>query len=246
MNEEKITTAVVTGEHPFDVPNFYRLFRSFPDVDFYIQHMDQAFVPFSFYHLIGEVPDSGKATDQYDVVIFYNWHLETPPAHERGWWQEGSTGVLEHLGETKQGIVFLHHAIVAFPQWEFWSELMGNSHQDRAWSFEDPQTVKDSLSSGETMHIEIADPDHPIVSGLDEWDVQGETWGYFGGFPGPDCRVLLTTEHPKMRMKAMAWTYHFKKARVFCFQPGHDNNSWSNETFRTILHRGIRWAADKI
>jgi len=35
-----ITVAVVTGGHPYDLPNFHRLFRSFFSLDCYLQHMD--------------------------------------------------------------------------------------------------------------------------------------------------------------------------------------------------------------
>ena len=38
---ESISVAVVTGEHPFDVPNFHRLFKSFSQMEIYIQHLDQ-------------------------------------------------------------------------------------------------------------------------------------------------------------------------------------------------------------
>ena len=31
----KIKTAVITGQHAFDVPGFHELFRSIPDIDFY-------------------------------------------------------------------------------------------------------------------------------------------------------------------------------------------------------------------
>lgn len=36
----KIKTAVVTGGHSYDVQSLHRLFRSFEDLDVYIQHMD--------------------------------------------------------------------------------------------------------------------------------------------------------------------------------------------------------------
>jgi type 1 glutamine amidotransferase len=35
----------------------------------------------------------------------------------------------------------------------------------------------------------------------------------------------------------------FKKARVFCLQPGHNNDSYADPQFRTVLSRGIQWAA---
>ena len=235
-NEGKIATAVVTGEHPFDVPGFHNLFRSLPEVDYYPQHMDQF------------VADWGKVRTQYDVVLFFNWHLDTPPSNQRGWWQKGTNEALEQLGETEQGIVVLQHAIIAFPQWEFWSKLVGISHRDRTFTpNEFSAAVKDgSVVFSETLHTEISDPNHSISRGLSAWDVRGETWGPFIGDPGSDCHVPLTTDHPKAALKAMAWIRQFRKARVFCLQPGHDNDSFADPNFRTVLPRGIQWAAGRL
>jgi type 1 glutamine amidotransferase len=56
----------------------------------------------------------------------------------------------------------------------------------------------------------------------------------------------MTTDHPKMRMQAVAWTHTFGNARVYCLQPGHDNGAWAHETFRTVLWRGIQWVAGRL
>jgi type 1 glutamine amidotransferase len=226
---EKITTAVVTGEHTFDVPGLHNMFRSMPEIDYYLQHLDQF------------IADLGKVRTRYDVVLFYNCHLDTPLGNERGWWQNGTKEALEQLSETGQGIVVLHHGIAAFPQWEFWSELVGIPHMERIWTLESV-----GFSFCETLHIEIADTEHSITRGLSAWEIYGETFGSLKFFPASDCNVLLTTDHPKMAMKAMAWTHQYKNARVFCLQPGHNNDSYADPNFRTVLSRGIQWAAGRL
>jgi len=60
--------------------------------------------------------------------------------------------------------------------------------------------------------------------------------------PGAGCEVLFTVDHDPS-MQALGWVTEYKKARVFCFQPGHDHLAWENPTFREVLRRGIRWAA---
>jgi len=82
----KVTTAVVIGEHPFNVPGFTNMLRNMPEIDGYLQPLDQF------------VADWGHVRTRYDVVLFYNWHLDTPPDNERGWWQEGTQEALEQLG----------------------------------------------------------------------------------------------------------------------------------------------------
>ncbi|MFN2154223.1 MAG: ThuA domain-containing protein [Anaerolineae bacterium] len=122
--------------------------------------------------------------------------------------------------------------------------MVGIPHADRATELQaaDPST----LSFGETLHLEIADPGHPIMSELDAFDLYGETWGPLRLVPGPTCHILLTTDHPKMVMKAMAWTHEFRNARAFCLQPGHNNDSYADPIFRTVLSRSIHWAAGRL
>ena len=226
----RVTTAVVTGEHPFNVTGFHNMFRSLQEIDYYPQQL---------HHF---VVDMAKVRSQYDVVLFFNFHQDAPPADERHWWWFGKPlATLEELGETKQGIVILHHAIAAFPRWEFWSELMGIPHAERKYTLDELHP-----SHCQTLHIEIADTEHPITRGLSAWDIYAETWGSLTFFPGPDCHILLTTDHPKMAMKAMAWTHQFKNARVFCLQPGHNNDSYADPNFRTVLSRGIEWVARRL
>ena len=93
----KIKTAVVTGQHAFDVPGFHALFRSIPEIDFYLQDLENF------------ARDAGNVRDAYEVVVFYNFHRETPANRIKE--------SLEEFGESQQGIFVLHHAILAFPQW---------------------------------------------------------------------------------------------------------------------------------
>ena len=237
LDRGKITTAVVTGEHPFNVPGFHNMFRSMTEIDYYPQHMDQF------------VQDWGHVRTRYDAVLFFNWHLDIPPQNERGWWQKGTKEALEELGETEQGIVVLHHAIGAFPRWAFWSELVGIPDQDRMFTFTLDRlraAFADGTAVMGTVPIEVSDPVHPITRGLSAWDISGETWGPFVGNPDSGCNVLLTTDHPKSALKAMAWTHQFRNARVFCLQPGHDNDSYADPNFRTVLSRGIQWVARRL
>lgn len=214
----KIKTAVVTGRHPFDVPGFHALFRSMAEVDFYPQHLEDF------------AADAGKVRRFYDVVVFYNFHRETPGTEEN-WWEQGTREALEELGTTPQGILVLHHALLAFPDCPLWSEVLGLP--DRSFGFHVNQTVL----------VEIADPDHPITRGLSPWTMIDET--YTMGEPGENCHVLLTTYHLNS-MKALAWTRSYGQARVLCVQSGHDRAAYSNASFRTVLARGIQWLADRL
>ncbi len=207
-DDNTITAAVITGEHMFDVPGFHAAFRSMSDVDYYAQSLENF------------VADLGGARDEYDVLVFYNFHRPAPDAR--------TAEALESLGETSQGIVVLHHALLAFPEWPRWSQVCGID--DRTFGYHMDQRVP----------VQVADPDHPITTGLADWELPDETYTMSSAEEG--SRILLTTDHARS-MRTLAWTRRFGKSRVFCFQSGHDNAAYADPGFRTVLHRGIRWAA---
>jgi len=218
LSTKKIRTAVVTGRHPYDLPNFYAVFRSIPDIDFYPQHMEDF------------VSDAGKVRTQYDVVVFYNFHQETP-GNEQNWWDKGTKEALEQLGENQQGILLLHHAILAFPRWQVWADICGI--QDRKFSYH----------VGQTVRTKIENPHHPITHGLTAWKMVDET--YVMNNIEDDSEILLITDHPKS-MRTLAWTRQYKNARVFCYQSGHDDQAYSDPNFRMVVSRGIQWLARRI
>ncbi len=207
----KIKTAVITGQHAFDVPGFHALFRSIPEIDFYLQDLENF------------AADAGKVRDQYDALVFYNFHRVTP--------DEGKVReAIEGLGEDGTGILVLHHAILAFPEWQLWSDLCGI--QDRSFG----------VQIDETVHVDIVDSQHPTTQGLNPWEMVDEI--YIMADPGEDSELLLTTDHPDS-MKTLAWARQYKNARVFCCQSGHDDQVFSDPNFRTVISQGIQWLAGR-
>ena len=216
---DAVTVAVVTGGHAYDVPGFHALFRSLLAADPYIQHMEDF------------VSDSGKVREEYDVVLFYNMPGGAPRQDAAGY--EGLIGAaLGDLGSRSQGVFVLHHGILAYPDWPFWSDLVGVA--DRSLT---------SFHLDERLHVDIARADHPITEGLSAWDMIDET--YVMAEPDDDNQILLTVDHPQST-KAIGWTRTFRRARVFCLQSGHDDQAYSDSHFRRVVERGILWCAGRI
>jgi hypothetical protein len=224
-----LKVAAITGEHPFDVSGFQRFLHAMPTLDCDVVDLDNL------------AWDLGAVRDQYDVLLFYNFHWATP-GDEVGWWQRKRAGLLEALGETPQGIFVLHHALAAFPQWPRWSEIVGIPHESRTYP-PDIGHVVAQMRFNQTFRIEVVDPAHPVTQGLADWDLTGEAWGDLLDDPDPNCHILLQTRHPDMRLTAMAWTRQFGQARVFCLHPGHDAATWDNPQFRTVVERACHWLA---
>lgn len=214
--QQPIRTAVVTGGHSYEVDEFRRMFRALDGVDAYVQHLEDF------------ASSSEAERDTYDVVVFYIMPPGAPTDDGHPWYAGKPQTALQHLGTTKQGIVLLHHAILAYPDWPTWQQIAGIEKKEFAFHHD------------QSMSIQVADAEHPITAGIGSWEMIDET--YEMDEPYDDCRVLLTTTHPKS-MRSIAWTRTYRNSRVFCLVGGHDHQTWQNDLFRLVLTRGIIWAA---
>ena len=211
--------AVVTGGHSFDVVDFHEFFRGLEGVRAYIQHLDD----------FAASPEAVR--DSYDAVLFYFMPAETPDDEGLPWWVGKPRLAMDHMGETEQGIVVLHHAILAYREWPLWSEIVGI------------QIGSFGSHSGQTLRVDIANALHPITRGLAPWEIVDET--YTVQDAGEGSEILLTVDHPNS-MRTVAWTRQYRRARVFVDVLGHDNAAWSDPNFAEVLARGIRWAAGRL
>ena len=216
-----IRLAVVTGGHSFDVVNFHKLFRGLGDFDIYIQHMDDF------------ASASEKDRDAYDVVVFYIMLMDGPTDEGLPWYCGTPLAALEHLGATKQGILVLHHAILAYRQCGVWNDIVGI--KDRKFKYH----------VGQSIHVDVGATGHPITKGLQGWDMVDEIYTMNDASPADGNEILLSVNHPKS-MKHIAWTRQHGKSRVFNFQSGHDDETWANASFRQVLSGGIAWCAGRI
>jgi len=221
MNEDnQLELAVITGAKAHDVINFQNLFHGLPGINSYIQHIDD----------FAASPEHVR--DRYDAVLFYFMMKEGPSDDGLPGYRGKPKAALEHLGQTNQGIVILHHALLAYPDWPFWSELVGIG--DRTLSRYDHD---------EQVTINVVDQRHPITAGLSDWRMIDET--YLMADADDDNQILLSTEHSQS-MKTIGWVREHKQNRVFCLQLGHDNQSWQETNFQTVLSRGIRWSCRQL
>jgi hypothetical protein len=215
---QDVQAAVITGSHSYDVKGLERLFRRLEGVDAYVQHLND----------FAASPEDVR--DSYDAVVFYAMVLERggPIDENQPWYCGRPRTALARLGTTGQGIVVLHHGLLAYPEWRVWNAVVGM--EDRSFVHYHDETVR----------VQVVDAEHPITAGLADWDMLDET--YTMQDSGDGCRVLLRADHPRS-MRDIAWTRTHRNARVFCFQSGHNDDTWQNESFRTVLRRGILWSA---
>ncbi|MBI5932026.1 MAG: ThuA domain-containing protein [Chloroflexi bacterium] len=214
-----IKTAVITGGHHFSVIAFQHLFRQMAGIDAYVQHMADF------------VTSSSEARAEYNVLVFYT-HLKHelvdmgPPPGQNDTVQS----VVEALGKTPQGIVMLHHSLLAFPTWQAWDQIVGITNRQLT-----------HYAHHEAIPLNIVDPQHPIMDGLKDWTITDETYRMPDAIQG-DNHILMTTTHPKS-VKTIAWTRQYKASRVFCLQLGDNAVAWEDANFAQLLRQGIQWSS---
>ncbi len=206
---KNLQIAVVTGGHPFNVVAFHNLWHAMPKVDSYVQSLD-------------DWAYDAKAAALYDVVVMYNFQQELAEK-----WKSTMQSV---LGRREQGIIVLHHGLVAFKEWPLWNEITGiaDRHNNR-YKFDQDIPVK------------IENPAHPIAKGVEPYVIRDEI--YHIQEPKLEAgELLFTTTHPEL-MRAIGWTHFYHDSRVFCLESGHGVTAYENPSFGRILNNALWWTA---
>jgi uncharacterized protein len=161
------------------------------------------------------------------------------------------------------GLVIVHAADNAFPNWPAYNEMTGiggwrNRSQDAGpyWYIKDGKLVSDPSPGPAGQHgarlpfqVKTQQPEHPIMKGLPPvWmHYPDELYGMLRG-PGKNMTVLATAySDPKNKGtgydEPMLLVLHFGKGRIFHTIMGHDVAALSCVGFATTFQRGTEWAA---
>jgi len=209
--------AVLVENHPYEVMEFQHMLDSFSDCKCYVQPVDLF------------VQDDNR--NKYDTVLWYNINWDPPK----------DDGVLKkylenEIGESKQGIVLIHHALLNFQNWDLYTQICGLKERGANVGFK--------YTQNETVKEHILNPDHPITKGISDFTVIDET--YQIGEPEETGNTVLITTDNKTSMRNLAWTRQYKNSRVFAYASGHDSKVYADESYRKIVHRALRWTAGRI
>ncbi|MCZ6598328.1 MAG: ThuA domain-containing protein, partial [Planctomycetota bacterium] len=128
------------------------------------------------------------------------------------------------------GIVVLHDAVCGDdPHW--FKSVVGGAweHGHSKWH------------TGE-IGLYFADREHPITRGVANFDFVDEI--YHELHMAPDARVLANAFHTPFDVTPQMWVVE-REYRAFVSLQGHYHDSFSHPAWRTLLLRGIAWAAGR-
>lgn len=222
MNDsnQPIRLALVTGGHPFDVPALHDVFRAMPGVDFWPQDLQDF------------TTDLGEVAEAYDVVVLYCFYMFKPDDQLPWYFRKVFEG-LSGLGRPGQGVLVLHHGMLAMPDWPIYDQLAGMTRR-----------VAAPVNFGQEMNIQVVQADHPTTRDLPtHWSITDETYKLPDAQLMNDCQPLLTTDHPDS-FPTMAWAQQHGAFRVVTYLAGHDRLAMENEHFRRFMTNTVRWLAE--
>ena len=195
-------------------------------------------------------PDFG----QYQVVVL---NLDSPT------WPENLRTQLEQYVRNGGGLVVVHAADNAFPDWPAYNEMIGiggwRGRTEKAgpmWYFNGPKLVSDPSPGSAGSHgmrrpfrVTAREPEHPILKGLPPvWmHAPDELYATLRG-PGKNMTILATAYSDPQNQgtgndEPILMTLNYGKGRVFHTVLGHDATGLSCVGFITTFQRGAEWAA---
>ncbi len=178
-------------------------------------------------------------------------------------WPEPLRAQFEQFVSNGGGLVVVHAADNAFPNWPAYNLMAGiggwrgrNQQAGPHWYFKDGKLASDSAPGSAGNHgsrlpfqVVAREPQHPIMRGLPPvWmHAPDELYDSMRG-PGENMTVLATAySDPKNKGtghdEPMVMVVRFGKGRVFHTTMGHDAAAMSCVGFITLLQRGTEWAA---
>jgi type 1 glutamine amidotransferase len=191
---------------------------------------------------------------KYQVVVS---NLDSPK------WPLELRSAFEEYVRNGGGLVIIHAADNAFPDWPAFNEMAGiggwrgrNENAGPFWYIKDGKVVSDPTPGPAGRHgvrlpfqVTARDPAHPIMRGLPSaWMHQNdELYGMMRG-PGKNMTILATAHSdPNNRgtgnEEPMLMVLSFGKGKIFHTTLGHDPVALSCVGFITTFQRGTEWAA---
>ena len=170
--------------------------------------------------------NSAASLQRYDVIYFALYNARTPTP------DEAARENLLRFVRGGKGFVVAHLASASYKDWPEFGQLCG-----RYW-------VMGTSGHGPRgkFQVKVADTTHPITRGLSGFEADDELYAKLQG--EAPIRVLLEADSDwSKKTEPLAFVREYGQGRVFHHTFGHDARALENPAVKTLLQRGVEWAA---
>lgn len=210
---------IISGGHSFDTLDFYKVFDRIEGFEYDTISQPEA----------NRLISRGGAL-KYDALVFYD-----------SWQDINENEKQSYLDLCEKGVemLFLHHSLVSYQQWDEFTEIRGGRY---------PKSVPpDTINDGRYRHdidlmISVTDSSHFITKGMRDFIIHDE--GYSNVIYGKDIEVLLTTNDPDCS-EIIAWTHKYKNSKIVYLMGGHDKIAYENPNFRKLVENSLNYLKSK-
>jgi type 1 glutamine amidotransferase len=214
-NDRAVKTLLVTGGHDHET-EFYSLFAGNKDLDW--TPVDTSANAFQ-----------KDIRNKYDVLILYDFTRDMDETHKKN---------LRDYVESGKGVVVLHHALLNFQTWKWWSEdVVGGRYRLQREGEHPSSSVKNDQQIFVTPAI-----DHPVLAGIRPFHIVDEA--YKSLFMSERIKPLLTTDNATSDVN-LAWIGPCTSSRVVAIQLGHGHSAFGHPSYRKLVHNAVLWAAGR-
>lgn len=217
---DDLDVLLVTGGHSFDTSEFFNLFMSYEKMSIDTISQPRANI------LLEEMNNS-----DYDVIVFYDmWQDIT----------ENQKEVFLKLVENGTGMIFLHHSLVSYQNWDEFKNIIGGKYWQEGYG------IDSSRFSGYehdlNLQVKVMDQDHPVTKDIKDFQIFDE--GYSNIEMLSSVIPLLETNHPSCA-KYVAWTNEYSNSRIIYIMLGHDRKAYENTSFKQLIRNAIYWSGKR-
>ena len=143
---------------------------------------------------------------------------------------------------TGKGVIFLHHSLADYQQWDEFFEIIGGRYLLKPIVVDGNEVPTSSAEGDLDLNIRIIDSEHPVTKGLENFTIHDEAYG--GLYVSPTVHPLLGCDHAESA-KIIGWANTYGKSRIVTIQIGHNHISYENENYQKLIRQAINWVARK-
>lgn len=247
--------------HPYDREAFAGLFEGLDEFD--VNHVEQP----AAQRCLGP-----QAASDYDAVLCYDMPgvdftaAENPP----GLVEPGSGYASDYLAmlDAGVGMVFMHHALAAWPAWPLYAEIVGGRFHYRSAMLRDKKWP-DSGYRHQVNHTISKIGHHPVTEGVPDTfnavdelylcpvfeedvipllrsDYSFEQSNFYGAARAVagEMNSREGWSHPP-GSNLVGWVKHWGNSPIVYLQGGDDAVAMANVHFRRLVHNAVRWVSSE-
>lgn len=170
--------------------------------------------------------ESAGTLKSYDVVFLHLYNDKSPTLSDLA-----KQNLLAYVKGGK-GLCVSHLSSASFKEWGEFKQLCG-----RNWVM-----GKSGHGPRGVFKANIADKDHPITKGLEDFETDDELYAKLEG--DTPIHALVTAESDWSKaVEPLVFTLEYGQGRVFHETFGHDGKAIKTPNVSKLIQRGTEWAA---